>query len=613
MGIFSDRCINESCHGRVPKTARFCRVCGAPAPDADTNCGRCGVVVSTSSRHCWNCGVDLAEMRKPKLFANRWVREPDDFAVRLDEWDVKGFLTKGLIVDHGTAGLVFQQGRFCGSIDGGSYDMNGFLRKLNHFNQTTPTAVVLVEAGDVELHMEGIRLRSREQLEVDAIFKAVVRLKDPEQFFTNAFKGRNHLTVGYLANSLMDELRGALQTYVGARPVADLYSNTNLRRDVEQQMQSEMEPLLQRIGLEMVLLRFVDFFCPQYDPIRQEEAQLYVDTRHADVQIDRLKLTQRMRKSLTTEKMDALKTEKDLEDFVRQTEHELGIKDVIRADEMDRLKREFAFTRDKAVLLQEIEIAGIRDEHERNRIRANLIAKIENETLEHRAGLEKKLAEARNEAETRRIRLEVDRLESEQDFWEAEKAVELRKKSQLVELEVQEKRRQIEAKTLEDRTKASAQALLSILDGPAADRILQLEQFRIKEKLAPDQLVAMAAADDPHMAHALAEKYKAEAAMSDERFKQLQEFMAKQEAVSRESADRLERVMNVSLEQMGMTATTRAQAPFSSQTVVAPGAAGGPPIVVNPRGGAEPKPCPKCRQIIPADSRFCPHCREKLF
>lgn len=279
---------------------------------------------------------------------------------------------------------------------------------------------------------------------------------------------------------------------------------------------------------------------------------------------------------------------------------------------MDRLKREFAFSRDKSLLLQEIEIAGIRDEHERNRTRANLIAKIENENLEHRAGLDRKLEEAKSEAEARKIQLQIDRLESEQDFWEAEQAIELRRKSQLVELEVEEKKQQIEAKTLEDRTKASAQALLSILDGPAADRILQLEQFRVREKLTPDQLVAMAAADNPHMAHVLAEKYKAEAAMSDERFKQLQEFMTKQEAVSRESADRLERVMNVSLEQMGMTATTRAQAPFSSQTVVTPGGLGGPPIVVNPPAGNEQSACPKCGKMIPSDSRFCQHCREKL-
>ncbi len=382
--------------------------------------------------------ADLADMQKVPLFGNRWVRDDDSFAVRIDEWDVKGTLTKGLDVEHGTTGMVFQQGRYCGCVDGGRYDMNGFLKKVNNFNQTTPTAIVLVDAGDVELHLEAIKLYSQEHLEVDAIFKAMVRLRDPEKRFTNAFKGRNHLTVGYLANSLMDELRAALQTYVGGRPVDDLYNNADLRKDVERQMQLELEPILERIGLEMVQLRFVDFFCPTYDPIRQKEAELYVDTRDADVQIDRLKR-----------------------------------------------KREFAFNREKTVLLQEIEITGIRDEHERNRVRAALIARIENDNFEHQAGLERQLAEVKTEAESRKIRLEMDRLESEQDFGEAEKAIELRRKSQMVQIEMDEHKQRLEAKTLEDRSKASAQALLSILDGPAADRILKLEEFRAKEKLTP--------------------------------------------------------------------------------------------------------------------------------
>ena len=617
MGIFSDQCVNPDCGGRIPKAAKFCRLCGTAAPDADTNCGRCGAIVSTSSKFCWSCGGNLADMQKVPLFGNRWVRDADSFAVRIDEWDVKGTLTKGLDVEHGTTGMVFQQGRFCGCVDDGRYDMNGFLKKVNNFNQTTPTAIVLVDAGDVELHLEALKLYSQEHLEVDAIFKAIVRLNDPEKLFTNAFKGRNHLTVQYLAGSIADELRAALQTYVGARPVDELYNNGDLRKDVERQMQLELEPILERIGLEMVQLRFVDFFCPAYDPIREKEAQLYVDTRGADIQIDRLKLTQRMRKELTADKMDEIKTDADLESFVRQTEHELGIKDVIRADEMDRLKREFAFNREKEILLQEIEITGIRDEHERNRVRATLIARIENENLEHQARLDREMAEVKSEAEARKIRLQIERLESEQDFWEAEKAIELRRKSELVQNEMEERRQQVEAKTLEDRSKASAQALLSILDGPAADRILKLEEFRAKEKLAPDQLIAMAAADSPHVAQALAEKYKAEAAMSNERFKQLQEFMAKQDQTHLGAADRLERVMNAALQQMGATATTRAQAPHSSQTVVTPGGGpiGAPPIIVAPPAPPMPgqeKPCPKCGQTVPADSRFCPNCREKL-
>lgn len=595
MGIFSNRCANPKCNARVPKAAKFCNVCGESASAADTNCGRCGAVVGAQSKYCWKCGCDLKEQQKAPLFDNRWVRCEDDFAIRVNECDVKGFLSKGLIVEHGTRGMVFQRGKFCGYVDPGNYDMNGFLKKVNNFNQTTPTSVVLVDAGDVELHLEAIKLYSKEQMDVDAAFKASVRLTDPEKLYTNAFKGRNQLSVGYLAGSLTDELRSALQTYVGSKSVQELYSNTEIRQEVERQMQLELEPILERIGLEMVQIRFVDFFCPAYDPIREEQADFYIDTRKTDIDINRLKLTQRMRKEMTVEKMDQLKTEKDFEDFVRQTEHELGLKDVIRADEMDNLKRRFAHERDIDIVTHEIEIEGIKNDAAREEARKALDAKIE--TFLKGKDAERK---ARDE-------------DFEQDMKEAHAAVGLRERTQEVELDRKAKELELEAKKLQERSKASAQALISILDGDAADRIMRLEELRAKEKLSPDQIIAMTAATSPQVAQALAEKYKAEATINEERFKQLQEFMAKQEETTKDSADRLERVMNVALQQMGATATTRAQAPQSSQTVVAPsGGMGGAPVVINPQGQTVEKACPKCKKMIPSDSRFCPNCREKL-
>jgi RNA polymerase subunit RPABC4/transcription elongation factor Spt4/S-adenosylmethionine/arginine decarboxylase-like enzyme len=587
MGIFSNKCANPDCNARVPKSAKFCNICGESASAADTNCGRCGAVVGAQSKYCWKCGCNLKEHQKTPLFSNRWIRGEDDFAIRIDEYDVKGFLIKGLIVEHGTRGMVFQQGRFCGYIDEGKYDVNGFLRKVNNFNQTTPTSVVLVDAGDVELHLEAIKLYSKDQMEVDAAFKALVQLKDPEKFFTNAFKSRNQLTIGYLAGSLTDELRSALQTYVGTHSVKELYSNTQLRQEVEGQMQLELQPILERIGLDIVQLRFIDFFCPAYDPIRQDEAKHYVDTRKVDIYIDRLKLAQRLRKEMATGKMERIKSEKDLEDFIKQTEHELGLKGIIRDDEMDKLKRQFAFDRNKELVTQQIEIEGIKNEHTRNQARLDLIDKVERD-----------LQEAKSKDQ-------IERLEAERDFWEAEKATELRKKSELVELEV-------EAQTLEQRSKASAQALISILDGPAADRIMKLEQLRAKQSLTPDQIIAITAADSPQIAQVLAEKYKAEAAINNDKFKQLQEFMAKQEQTAKDSADRLERVMNAALEQMGTTAASRAKAHSpGGQTVVTSGGMGAP-VVINPQKTTGEKNCPKCKQIIPADSNFCPNCRAKV-
>ena len=104
----------------------------------------------------------------------------------------------------------------------------------------------------------------------------------------------------------------------------------------------------------------------------------------------------------------------------------------------------------------------------------------------------------------------------EQDMNEALDAVNLRERSQQVQLKVQAEEQRLEAEKLKARSEASAQALLSILDGDAANRIMKLEELRVKQGLSPEQIIAMTAADSPHVAQALAEKYRAEATIGQE-------------------------------------------------------------------------------------------------
>ena len=561
MGIFSDKCINPECNGRVLKAAKFCRLCGSPASDADTNCGRCGAVVATSSKFCWKCGIKMTDQQKPMLFDNRWIRDKGDFAIRVEECDIAGFLTKGLIVEHGTRGMVFQKGRFCGYVDSGMYDVNGFLKKVNIFSQTSPTSIVLMDTSNVELHVETVRLYSKEQMMVDVTLKLIVKLNDPEKMYTNAFKSQNRLTINCLAGVLSEELHSSLQAYISTKSIQQLYSNTVIRREVEEQIQAELKVILEQIGFDVVQLRFIDLFCQDYEQIREEQAKLYINRRRVDISEDRLKLAQRIRESLTDDRMNNVKTEKDFEDFVRQTEHQLGLKEIIRVDEMDSLKRRFGRNRNKDILAHQIEMEGIKNKAVREEAYKNLEARIENFKKKKNAERE----DALNKAETRDT---IKRIESKRDIEEATAGIELLRQVQNAELTRKEREQKIEAERLKARSEASAQALLSILDGPVAKRIADLEKLRIKQKLTPEQLIVMTAADSSDVAQALAEKYKAEAAISNERFEQFENFIVQQQKTSTDSGNRLERVMNVALQQMGNVATTHAIAHQSESQIV---------------------------------------------
>ena len=315
----------------------------------------------------------------------------------------------------------------------------------------------------------------------------------------------------------------------------------------------------------MIQLRFIDFFCPTYDPIREKESQLYIKTRDDEVEIDRLRLAQRLRKAQDAHEMDKIKDGNDLKNFIKQTEHELGLKDIIRDDEMKRLQLQFAAGMEKTNLGYAIEIEGIKSEEKRRQAWLELEADIKKVKLSKEADREHRVKDT--EAEDTALRIGIKR-----DFDEAMDGVELREANEKLELEVEQKQLEMEGKKLEQRSRATAEALLSIVSGPEAQAITQLEELRMREKFTPEQLLAMAAASSPAVAQALAEKYRSEAFISKERLQQLENFVKQQKEMHEAWADRLERVTKEVLVQMGATATTRAQGPQpGSQTIVAPG------------------------------------------
>jgi len=224
---------------------------------------------------------------------------------------------------------------------------------------------------------------------------------------------------------------------------------------------------------------------------------------------------------MSREKMETFSSEQEFADFVRQTEHELGMKDVIRADEIAKLKAGFSRKLDKDALLHEIEVRKVRHEA---------------------------------------------------DIDEATKAQDLSRRAR-------ELAREDERERLAIRSQATAEALLSITDGPAADRLARLAELERKEKLSPEQLLAIAAAASPEAAAAYAR---------EKGIKGHEEILKRQEELHSRYVDRMERIMRTAMEQMGLVTASAARA--------APGAPA----------------CPKCSGIIAPGALFCWQCGKKL-
>lgn len=601
MGLFTNRCINPDCRHRVRKGSQFCPVCGSPAPKGLTVCGSCKAEVSSASKFCWRCGADLSKVAKPFIFDDRWARRPEDFAVRVDDQDVKGWLSKPLIIEHGTRALLFQAGKFKGEVGEGRYDIGGFLKRLNHFMIDLDTSVVLTDAGDVTIDLENAGLWTSDHFEVGTIGRLVLRIADADAMFVNLFKGANRIGVDDLEQQLAGETQMLLSGIVAGHKAEALFTDLDIRNQIESQLRETILPTLGRLGLELVQIRFISFAGEAYEELRQREGEVQVAG-------ERAKLNQRLRETLTQDRMDAFKNEKDFEDFVRQTEHELGLKDVIRQDELVRLGSRLVFDRDREAILHRIEIEGIENDEAREQAWKQLLADERERDELHRRDLDRQLAEAKSLAEKRRIELDIERLEHAEDMRQAEDGIRLLRQVKDVEHEQAVRQQELEAKTLEARSKATAEALLSIVDGPVADRIAQLESLRARQNMSPDQILALAAEASPQAAEALARKYEADGRAGAELVEQLRQQLAQVRETDERHADRMERLTRVALSQMGDVAGTRARPVEPTQTVVA-GTGAGRPIVINPPGSVGQ--CAHCGAGLEGDGQFCPQCGAK--
>jgi len=610
MGLFTVRCVNAACGYRIRKGANFCPKCGTGAPTGRIRCGSCGREIRASSNFCPFCQAKTAVASPPQFTADRWARQPEDFAARIDVDDVRGWLIKPLVVEHGTRALLFQRGRFVGELPPGRYDMDGLLQRVTNFLISSGASIVIMDAGDVGLWLENGGLWTADEMEVGTTMQLIVRVQDADALFQNLIKGRGRLLIDDVETALADEMQMVLAGIVRRFAADQLFPALDARYEIETLLREHLRTTLSRLGLELVQLRFIDFVGEAYEELRQQRAALKVDAAKVDLRAQRNLLNQRLRELLTQDRMGAFKSEKDLEDFVRQTEHELGLKGVIRDDELQRLKERFQFERDREGVLRRLEIQSIENDELREQAWKQLVADERQRDERHRRQLERDLESARTSEEKAKIEARIDQIEHEQAMREAHDGLELLQKSKDIEQAERDRESQRKLKEMEAFGKADAQALLAILDGPAAERVLKLEKFRAQKDLAPEQLLAIAAEVSPEAARALAAKYTAEGHLSAELIRRLEQQLAEQRELAASYADRLERVMQTALQQMGQVATARAQSGEAQQTVVVPGGLG-PPVVVNPPAPGPARTCRHCGAKLESTGDFCPGCGQR--
>jgi len=88
---------------------------------------------------------------------NRWVRDPEDFAVNIRQRDISGLFKKAIVIEEGTIGLHMIQGRYDKRLEPGEHILEGAIDTAI-LGGRDRNNIILINTGEVACHITLPRL-----------------------------------------------------------------------------------------------------------------------------------------------------------------------------------------------------------------------------------------------------------------------------------------------------------------------------------------------------------------------------------------------------------------------------------------------------------------------
>ena len=378
---------------------------------------------------------------------NRWVREPDDFAIELRERDLSGLFSRRIVIEEGTAGLLMVDGRFDRRLDPGEHVLEGGVGAV--LGGRDRKRIVLVTLGEVMLYITLPRLLTRDPVPFGVQTAVTLRFTSGREaiFLSNFMSGKDSLGTSELRRLVYPEINEAAQDWASKHSVRQLAEDLSLRDDLALALESHIRPLLDRYGLTFGRMEVREFKCEIWDKslnqrvetslqVTQEQAELEGRKRLFDLAVEtdiqdlaeetekaatyekRIKLWQRMAQAANQEQMDKIRSEEDLIGFIRQTDQDR----VLKEDEFERFKvalREAGGDRER-LRAHFLRIVQMEEEYDYRRKELSLQASLSREQVEGQMGLERLRVESQLETELKRTDLTLERQRRENEHQRAE-------------------------------------------------------------------------------------------------------------------------------------------------------------------------------------------------
>lgn len=512
------------------------------------------------------------------------VHGDETLAAYLPDDEFKGILEKRIAIPPDCAALLIRDGQLVQALHGGHLSVGGLWQSLKNLvggDHALRLLVADLKPFPLRTGLEGFT-RDKVAVQAEIAFELQLDPERAENLLGLVANGRSLVKADVLAR-VAPHLRERVFVHeLVQHDAADLRANRGLQDRFQADAMREVERIAGDLGLLVRAVTVVwgltedEAQALQVRRLqREDELRAFAyDRARTELELETRATTFRLRSAVDVEKVKAT-GEAELAQLLLA--NELALEDARQAGdriaERRALQHGLELARDRRLAAYDERLGDETNELERKKIE-----------------IERKRLEIAFAAESRRLDLEMRKLEqlAELEVAGAGHDLQRRKLQDLQQLELD--RARSEHDLTKDEFLTRHQAELQAKDQTSR---AELEKLQLQAAMTPDQILAIQAGLSPEIAKVFAEKARAGGA---DREALLREMLAMSKEAKVESAAQAEAMFERAVDRL-------AQVGAAARGADLPG------TPADPGGGAE---CPKCHYKVPVGDRFCKHCGHQM-
>ena len=255
-------------------------------------------------------------------------------------------------MEQGTGALIIQGGVYKGILPAGEYTVESLHKRIIGLITGLTTTVILVDSAEIPLtfSFDKTELRTKDAYDIGASGQLTAKISEPLNFLENYLKGRDHVSLTDLENTLHNELAQILRNTLSGYNGSELYGNAELTRKIGDELKNTLNINLKSKGIEITLLN-----CIGFDEGAYLEVQRIRNQAHIDIDIARAEYEKRvtLRSYDTADEIDKIESYNAIKTTQQAGRHELEDADLEHRLAQEKAKYNFQLEKERAEFEQD--------------------------------------------------------------------------------------------------------------------------------------------------------------------------------------------------------------------------------------------------------------------